>query len=77
MGWRHPLGQRLYLDNTLEEELAILDSLNVDFVGFYREDPTLLNQEVKLVILDHVGMGEILEPVIIVDGGYLLCRYNN
>lgn len=77
VGWRHPLGQRLYLENSLEDELAILDSLGVDYVGFYREDPTLLEQEDRLAILDHIGFGDVLEPVIIVDGGYLLCRLNS
>lgn len=76
VGWRHPVGQQLYLDNTLEEELAILDSLRVDFVGLYRENPAILNQEDRLAIMDHIGMGDILEPVIIIDEGYLLCRYN-
>lgn len=76
VGWRHPLGQTIYRDNSLEEELAVLDALDVDYVGFYREDPVVLNQERKLEILDHIGLGDLLEPVIVVDGGYLLCRYN-
>jgi hypothetical protein len=75
-GERHPVGHLLYLENSLEEELAILDGLGVDYVGFYRSDPAILKQEEKLAILDHIGVGDILEPVIIVDGGYLLCRYN-
>lgn len=76
VGWRHPLGQVLYRNNSLEDELAILNSLNVDYVGFYRENPAVLEQERDLNILDHIGYGDILEPVIIVDGGYVLCRYN-
>lgn len=76
VGWRHPLGQKLYHDNTLEDEIAILDGLNVDYVGFYRDNPAILRQEDRLAILDHVGTGQILEPVIIVNDGYMLCRYN-
>jgi len=76
VGWRHAAGQRLYLMNSLEEELAILDTLGVDYVGFYRDNPAVLDQERKLMILDHIGMGEILEPVVVISGGYLLCRYN-
>lgn len=75
-GERHPVGHMLYHDNSLDEELAILDGLGVDYVGFYRNDPAILEQEARLAILDHIGLGEILEPVIVVDGGYLLCRYN-
>ncbi len=76
VGWRHSVGQRLYLENSLEEELAILDTLGVDYVGFYRDNPAVLDQERKLAILDHIGTGEILEPVVMISGGYLLCRYN-
>jgi hypothetical protein len=77
VGWRHPLGQQLYLENTLEQELSILDSLKVDFVGFYRNQPSILGQEDRLAILDHIGIGDILEPIIIVNGNYLICKYNN
>lgn len=77
VGWRHPLGQKLYEENSLAEECQILDSLSVDFVGFYRGNPAILRQEDRIEILDHIGVGEILEPVIIVDGDYLLCRYNS
>ncbi|MCK5035889.1 MAG: hypothetical protein KAS73_08355 [Candidatus Sabulitectum sp.] len=76
VGERHPLTQSIYQHNTLEEELEALDLLGVDYVTFYREDPAILQQENKLAILDHIGIGDILEPVIIIKGGYLLCRYN-
>lgn len=77
VGWRHPLGQKLYEENSLEEECVILDSLDVDFVGFYRDSPAILRQEDRIEILDHIGIGEILEPVIILDGNYQLCKYNS
>ncbi len=76
VGWRHPMGQGLYLDNPLEEEVSILRALGVTHVGFYRGDPAPLEQEDRLAILDHVGIGELLEPVIMVDGRYLLCEFN-
>lgn len=76
VGWRHPVAQRLYLENTLDEELAILDELGADYVAINRENPVVLDQERKLEILDHIGTGDLLEPVVIIDGGYLLCRYN-
>ncbi len=77
VGWRHPVGQRLYLNNKLEDEVAVLDELEVDLVGFYRSDPVVMDQEDRLEILEHIGTGDILEPLIIVDGNYLLCRYNS
>ncbi len=76
VGWRHPIAQRLYQENSLEEELEILKYLRVDYVGIHRENPAVLDQERSLQILDHIGTGELLEPVMIVDGGYLLCRFN-
>lgn len=76
VGWRHPVAQRLYLENTLAEELAVLDELGTDYVAINRENPVVLDQERRLEILDHIGNGDLLEPVIIIDGGYLLCRYN-
>lgn len=75
VGWRHPLGIRMYLDNSLEDELMILDSLRVDYLSFYRYDPTVGEQENRLAILDHIGAGDILEPVIILEDGFALFRY--
>jgi len=66
----------LYTENTLEDEIAILKELSVDYVGIYRENPAVLDQEKRLAILDHIGIGDFLEPVIVLDGGYLLCRFN-
>ena len=77
VGWRHPATQELYLENTLEEECAILDDLDIDFVTFYRSNPSPAQMENRLLILDHIGQGNILEPVIVVSQGYLICRYNS
>ena len=76
VGWRHPATQELYLENSLEEECAILNDLDIEFVTFYRSDPCLFQMENRLAILDHVGQNDILEPVISVSGGYTICRYN-
>ena len=77
VGWRHPATQNLYLDNTLEDECVILDDIGVDYVLFYRSDPGVAEIEDRLLILDHIGMNEILEPVIRVSGNLLVCRYNS
>ncbi len=77
IGWRHPKTQPLYLDNTLAEECRILDAANIEYVTFYRRDPCIMNMENRLVILDHIGHNDILEPVITVSGGYLVCKYNS
>lgn len=76
VGWRHPLGIQMYLDNSLEDELRILDSLEVDYLSFYRFDPTVGEQEDRLAILEHIGVGDFLEPVIILEDGFALYRYN-
>jgi len=77
VGWRHPATQDLYLDNTLAEECAILDEVGIDYVTFYREDPCIYKMENRLEILDHIGQNNILEPVVVVSGVYLVCRYNS
>jgi len=76
VGWRHPISQDLYLDNTIEDEMSILNELGVDYVGFYRSNPLLLDQENRLRMLDSIGVGSILEPVIIIED-YLLCRVHS
>lgn len=76
VGWRHPLGLQIYQDNSLEDELRILDSLGVDYLSFYRFDPTVGEQENRLAVLEHIGAGDILEPVIILEDGFALYRYN-
>lgn len=77
VGWRHPVTQYLYLDNTLEEECAILDELGIDYVTFYRKDPMFLDMENRLRLLDHIGVDDILKPMVIVSDDFLVCRYNS
>ncbi len=77
VGWRHPFTQPLYLDNSIEDECAILDSLGIDLVTFFRDDPGLWNLENRLEILNYIGYDNILEPLVSVSGGYLVCRYNS
>ncbi len=77
VGWRFPKTLPLYLDNTLEDECAILDNIGVEYVTFYRSDPCVAQLENKLLILDHIGNDDILEPIITVSDGYLVCRYNS
>ncbi|MCD4706701.1 MAG: hypothetical protein K8S62_03085 [Candidatus Sabulitectum sp.] len=77
VGWRHPATQPLYLENTLEEECVILDDLGIDYVTFYRANPCIMEMENRLAILDYVGHNDILEPVVSVSGGILVCRYNS
>ncbi|PIE53075.1 hypothetical protein CSA37_02965 [Candidatus Fermentibacteria bacterium] len=75
VGWRHPLAQKLYLENTLEDEIEILRELNAGYIACARHDPAVLDQEDRLLILDHIGIGELLEPVT-KQGNYALYRIN-
>jgi hypothetical protein len=77
VGWRHPATLPLYLNNSLEEECSVLDNIGIDYVTFYRNNPCIAEMENRLVILDHIGQGDILEPVISVSGNYIVCRYNS
>jgi hypothetical protein len=36
-----------------------------------------LDMENRLRILDHIGLNDILEPLVIVSDDFLVCRYNS
>jgi len=72
---RHPIGIRLYLDNTAEEEMAILGRLSADYVYFQRTPSRRSLPLRKLELLRYVGKGAALEPVTLM-GETVLCRVN-
>lgn len=72
---RHPVGMRLYLDNSVEDERDILGALGADYVYYTVRrpvDPCLMD---SLALLRHVGRGRLLEPVEMING-VQLCRVN-
>lgn len=75
VAWHHPQALYLFLDNSLEDEIAILNDLGVDYVTFYRNDPLPFELENDVVLLDHIGTGMILEPVHIIQE-FAIYKYN-
>ncbi len=72
---RHPIGIRLYLDNSAGEEMAILERLGAEYVYFQRRPSRGLVPIEQLELLRHIGRGAALEPVTLI-GGTVLCRVN-
>jgi len=63
VAWRYPLAARLFLENSLEDELDILVDLGVDYIVCRTVDPVPFDGENNLEILSRRGIGDILEPV--------------
>lgn len=72
---RHPIGIRLYLDNTAGEEMAILERMGADYVYFQRNPSRRSLPLRKLELLRYVGQGAALEPVTLL-GETVLYRVN-
>jgi hypothetical protein len=68
VAWRYPLAARLFLENTLEDELDILVELGVDYIVCRTVDPVPFDGENNLEILSVRGIGNILEPVAEING---------
>ncbi len=75
VAWRHPQALSLFLDNSIDEEIAILENLDVNYVTFYRNDPLPFELENNVVLLDHIGTGMVLEPIHIIQE-FVICRFN-
>jgi hypothetical protein len=76
MAWRHPAAAGLYLENSLEEELGILDDLGVDYVFLEAGNPAPLSDENSVELFTRIGPGDILDPVAAVDG-HVIYRFSS
>lgn len=75
VAWRYPESLPLFQNNSLEEEIEILESIGVEYVTFYRNDPLPYELENDVILLDHIGTGMILEPVYIIQE-FVICKFN-
>ncbi len=72
----HPDGIELFLDNSLEDELEILDRMDVQYIYFLMDDPLPENLEEHVELFDAIGPDERISPVITISGS-LLCEYRD
>lgn len=63
VAWRYPPAGYLYLENTLEEEIDIMESMGIDYVLLRAGDPAPFDDENAVELFSRIGLGDILEPV--------------
>lgn len=72
--WRHPSVSLLFLENSLEEEIEILEEQGIDFIFAQESDPVPFDGENELEILSRIGPDDILEPLVNIEG-YTVYRF--
>jgi hypothetical protein len=68
VAWRHPAAARLYLENSLEDEVGILEELGVDYVFLETGNPAPFDDENRVELFSRMGPGDLLDPVAAIDG---------
>jgi len=71
---RHPVSSRLLCENTLEREIEILKTLEIDYILVSRDNPLPFDAENTLEILTRIGPGDVLEPVAGIHN-YIICKF--
>lgn len=74
VAWSHPVAARIFLDNTIEDEIEILNYLKIDFVIARLSDPVPYDGENRVEILSRIGLNDILAPMAEING-YIIYRY--
>ncbi len=74
VAWRHPVAARIFLDNTIEDEIEILNYLEIDFIIARLSDPVPYDGENRVEILSRTGLNDILVPIALING-YVVYRY--
>lgn len=75
VAWRYPPAARIYLDDTLEDEIELLQELEIDYLVMQYMSPATFDDARSVELLARIGPGDVLEPVIILDT-YELLRFN-
>ncbi len=75
VAWRYPPAMRLFLDDSIDDELEILEELNVDYVLARYDAPAPMDDGRLIATLAGIGRGDILEPVLQLNG-FLLLKFN-
>jgi len=65
----HPIGRRLFLVDTLEEEMELLQRMNIDYIYFQTSDPMPGDLEYCIQLLQSDRLEHIIEV-----SGFTLCK---
>lgn len=74
VAWSHPVAAHIFLDNTIEEEIEILNYLKIDFIIARLADPVPYDGENRVEILSRIGLNDILVPLTEING-YAIYRF--
>ncbi len=66
--WRYPLAAHIYLDNSLADEVAILEELDVNYIITLYNNPSPFDDENSVELFSRIGRGDVLAPVAYIDG---------
>jgi hypothetical protein len=72
--WQYPPAARIYSDNSLADEISILEELGVDYIFIEENNPAPFDDENYVELFSRIGNGDLLEPVASIDG-YAVCRF--
>lgn len=72
VAFRHPATADIYLENSVGEEIGILRELGVDYLILAHPSPAPLDDERLVALLSRIGPGNVLEPVMMLNGLVLL-----
>ena len=78
IAWRYPVAMQLYLNNSIEDEIATLHGLGIDYVLIPESNPAPFDDENSVELLSRIGRGDVLEPIVNIDGHtiYRFCPSN-
>jgi|GEM_PF-1467360 len=76
--WQYPLAAHLYLENSITDEIEILEELGIDYIIIIGSNPAPFDDENSIELFSRVGRGDVLEPIASMDGHtiYRFCPSN-
>ena len=76
--WRYPVAAHLYKNNSIEDEISILEELDIDYIILMESNPAPFDDENSVELFSRIGSGDVLEQVANIDGHtiYRFCPSN-
>ncbi|MCD4702276.1 MAG: hypothetical protein K8S24_10515, partial [Candidatus Aegiribacteria sp.] len=66
--FEHPVAAHLYLSNSIEYEIKILEELDIDYIILLESNPAPFDDENSVELFSRIGRGDVLEPFANIDG---------